>query len=130
MQPKFELREASPGYLVLTCRGGLSWEEREHLAATVEQYLVGRPSLHGMVLDMGAVEYVNSAGLGALFQVVQRVRSRGAQLAFANVPPAIHRLLTTVGMVRLAAIAPDTDAALIQLAQSAAGATSDNSPPS
>jgi anti-anti-sigma factor len=109
---KFELHEASPGYAVLTCRGGLSWEEREHLAATVEQYLIGRASLRGLVLNLAEVEFVNSAGLGALFQVVQRVRSREGVLAFAAVPPMIHRLLMTVGLGRLARFGRDVAEAL------------------
>jgi anti-anti-sigma factor len=123
MQTKFELHEASPGYLVLTCRGGLSWEEREHLAATVEQSLVARTALRGLVLDLGAVDFVNSAGLGALFQVAQRIRSRGGQLAFASVPPAIQRLLTTVGMSRLAVFGRDLTEALTLLAQTEAPPT-------
>jgi len=60
---------------------------------------------------------VNSAGLGALFQVAQRIRSRGGQLAFANVPPAIQRLLATVGMSRLAVFGRDVTEALTLLAQ-------------
>jgi anti-anti-sigma factor len=112
---KFELREAGPGCLVLTCHGGLSWEDRELLAASVEQYLTGRDTVHGLVLDMAAVEFVNSAGLGALFQLIQRLRGRGARLAFANVPPTIHRVLMTVGMVRLAAFGRDVPDALALL---------------
>lgn len=114
---KFELREASPGYLVLTCRGGLSWEDRELLAASVEQYLVGNNSLRGVVLEMSGVEFVNSAGLGALFQLIQRLRGRGGALAFASVPPTIGRLLTTVGMERLAKFGQDVPEALTLLGQ-------------
>ena len=116
---KFELREATPGYLVLTCRGGLSWEDRELLAASVEQHLVGGNNLHGLVLDMSGVEFVNSAGLGALFQLIQRLRGRGGSLAFAGVPPTIGRLLTTVGMERLAEFGQDVPEALALLAQAA-----------
>jgi anti-anti-sigma factor len=114
---RFDLRDASPGFAVLTCRGGLSWEDRELLAASVEQYLVGREHLRGLVLDMSAVDFVNSAGLGALFQLVQRLRSCGAHLAFASVPPAINRLLTTVGMQRLAKFGRDVSEALKLIAQ-------------
>ena len=114
---KFELHEANPGFVVLTCHGGMSWEDRELLAATVEQYLTGRGVLRGLALDMGNVEFVNSAGLGALFQLVQRLRSRGAELAFANVPPTIQRLLNTVGMERLTRFAKDVPAALQLLAE-------------
>ena len=113
----FELREASPGYVVLTCRGGLSWEDRELLVASVEQYLVGREKLRGLTLDMAGVEFVNSAGLGALFQLIRRVREQGGQIAFASIPPTIVRLFGTVGMERLARFADDVPDALALLAR-------------
>ena len=119
MLMKIEWRDASPGYGVLTCRGGLSWEEREYLVASVEQYLVGRDDLRGLVLDMAEVDFVNSAGLGALFQLAQRLRSRGGQLAFASVPPQIARLLATAGMTRLAKMGGDVPEALHLLTQPA-----------
>jgi anti-anti-sigma factor len=109
---KFELRETSPGFVVLTCHGGLSWEDRELLAASVEQYVIGRESPRGLVLDMTGVEFVNSAGL------VQRVRGRGGRLAFAAVPPTILRLLNTVGMDRLARFADSVSEALALLSHS------------
>jgi len=114
---KFELREASPNCVVVTCRGGLSWEDRELLAANVEQYLAGREDGLDVVMDMGGVEFVNSAGLGALFQLVQRLRSRRGQLAFANIPPSIRRLLTTVGMERLSKFADTVSDAISILAE-------------
>ncbi len=113
---KFELREAGPGLLVLKCRGGLSWEDRDLLAGSVEQHLSGRQGLRGLVLEMSGVEFVNSAGLGALFQLVQRLRSRGGRLAFANTPAPIRRLFTAVGMDRLALLGEDVGALLAQLA--------------
>lgn len=114
---KFELHEADPGLLVLTCRGDLSWEDRELLAASVEKHLAGRTSLRGLVLDMSEVGFVNSAGLGALFQLAQRLRGRGGQLAFANVPPPIRRLFSAVGMEHLAICGEDVPATLALLSK-------------
>lgn len=114
-QMKFELREASPGFLVLSCRGGLSWEDRELLTVSVEEHLAGRNTIQGLVLDMSNVEFVNSAGLGALFQLVQRLRERDGQLAFASVPPTLRRLFTAVGMDRLVKLEPDVNEALAAL---------------
>lgn len=113
----FELREASPEAIVLTCRGSLSWQQRDQLAANVADYLAPRQSMRGLVLDMGAVDFVNSAGLGALFQVAREVRSRGGEVVFANVTPIIHRLLTTVGMLRVAHCERDVDDAVDRLRQ-------------
>lgn len=111
MSAKFALREIGPGCLLLTCQGGLSWEDREVLAAGIERFLHGGNPIRGLIADMAGVNFVNSAGLGALFQLVQRMRSRSARLVFVNVPPQIERLFATVGLTRLADIAPDVDTA-------------------
>ncbi len=99
---KFHIRPLSGGCQVLECRGGLSWEDREQLAFCIEQHLVRQPDISTLVLDLREVEFVNSAGLGALFQIVQRVRGRGGQVCFAHVPTALARLFEAVGLNRLA----------------------------
>ncbi|MCH8806744.1 MAG: STAS domain-containing protein [Planctomycetes bacterium] len=109
---KFEMREAGPGRLVLTATGGLSWEDRELLAASVEEHFAGRDSIQGVVMDLARVEFVNSAGLGALFQLVQRLRQRGGTLALANVPPTLVRLFRAVGLARVARIGDSVESAL------------------
>jgi len=109
---EFVLREEAPGCVVLQCNGGLSWEARDHLAASVEQYVQRRESFRGLVIDMASVEYVNSAGVGALFQVEQCVRAAGGCLTFAGTMPTIQRLLDTVGMQRMANFAGDVPTAM------------------
>lgn len=113
---KFEVRESGTGCLVLTCNGGLSWEDRELLATSVEQCLNHHQRFVGVVLDMAAVTFVNSAGLGALFQLLQRVRGRGGRIIFANLPPALARLFRTVGLDRLAETTDGVNSALELLA--------------
>jgi anti-anti-sigma factor len=117
---KFELREINPTCLLLTCAGGLSWEDRDVLANEVEHYLQPRPALTGVVLDLAAVQFVNSAGLGALFQLIRRVRERHGRLVFANVPPTLLRMFAAVGIDRMAGIGTDVKAALALLAESTA----------
>ncbi len=114
---KLNIQEAGPGCLVLTCNGGLSWDDRELLAANVEQYLGAQRQITGAVMDMAAVEFVNSAGLGALFQLVDRLRLRGGRVIFARVPPTLVRLFRTVGLERITGLADDVGAALEMLTQ-------------
>ena len=110
-----ELREIGSAGLLLNCTGGLSWEERTRLAQAVEGFLATRPGVTAVVCDLAAVTFVNSAGLGALCQLVGRLRARGARLVFTRVPPPIARMFTTVGMDRLAETARDVPAALAAL---------------
>lgn len=97
---KFAIQQISPGRLLITCNGGLSWEDRDVLAAGVEQHLPPARPVSGVVMDMAAVEYVNSAGLGALFQLLNVVKHRGGKVAFANVAPRLLSLFRTVGLDR------------------------------
>lgn len=110
-----ELREIGSAGLLLNCTGGLSWEERTRLASAVEEYLATWPGVTAVVCDLAAVTFVNSAGLGALCQLVGRLRARGARLIFTSVPQPIARMFSTVGMDRLAETARDVPAALAVL---------------
>lgn len=109
---KFQVREVSPGCLLLTCQGTLSWEDRELLGASIEPFLQQSAVLKGVVLDLAGVTHANSAGLGALFQLVQRLHGRAARLAFAQVPPMLVRLFRAVGLDRLACLCPDVETAV------------------
>jgi anti-anti-sigma factor len=105
--PKFQYRELAPGGLLLACTGGLSWEDRGLLADEVARYVAGRGGTRFVVLDMSGVTFVNSAGLGALFQLCARLRQHGVRLQLAHVPPVVLRMFYAVGLDRLAGIASD-----------------------
>ncbi len=106
------MHEAGANCLVLSFEGGLSWEDRDVLANEVERWIQPRPAVRDIVLDMSAVQYVNSAGLGALFQLYRRVHQRGGRLLFANVPALVARVFDAVGLDRLAELTPDLRGAL------------------
>ncbi len=106
---KFQIHEAAPGCLVVKCSGGLSWEDRDLLAESIDQCLGEQQQIKGLVLDMARVTFVNSAGLGALFQLVERVRSHGGELILACVPPALLRLFRAVGLNRTVRMADDVN---------------------
>lgn len=110
-----ELREAQPGIAVMTCRGRLSWEAREQIPARVADYLENARATRGIVADLGDVEFVSSAGLGALFQVAHQMRDQGGRLVLANVPPTIQRLLDTVGMARMTTVVDSLADAVAEL---------------
>ena len=83
--------------LLLTCSGNIDWEDRATLLSKVREGLAAdiQPRI---VMDFEAVGYVNSAGLGALFQLLEFVREREGKLVFASVPPALVRLFENIGL--------------------------------
>lgn len=116
-QSKFELSEITPGTLLLRCTGGLSWEDRNLLAECVERRLTNEEHCAGVIVDMASVEFINSAGLGALFQLAQRLRSQNRRLVLTRAQPAFSRLFQLSGLTRLARVADSIDQATQVLAQ-------------
>lgn len=75
----------------LTLRGDVSTEQREELGEAVRAALDGGAT--EIVLDLAAVPFVASAGLGALVSATTTTRKHGASLAIVNPRPAIVNLL-------------------------------------
>jgi anti-anti-sigma factor len=117
--PKFQFADATPTCLVLTCTGGLSWEDRGFLPESVEQYLQARAEVACVVLDLRGLTFVNSAGLGALFQLAALLRRRQTRLMFAHVPPLVLRMFMAVGLDRLVGVADSVPEALLAAARPA-----------
>ena len=94
--------------LVLTCAGQMGWEDRDNLVAKVRE-TAGEAGQFHLLMDLEAIEYINSAGVGALFQLAQMVGERDGKLVLANVPPTVQKLFQTVALHRLAHIADTLD---------------------
>ena len=112
---RFEVHESAAGVPVLRCLSGLSWEDREMLASTVEDLLRPLEDVRGVILDFAIVGFINSAGVGALFQLCQRLRKRETTLLLVNLPPGVARLFESVGLDRQARVCCDVPAALATL---------------
>jgi anti-sigma B factor antagonist len=53
------------------------------------------------VIDMGALEYISSAGLGVLLRTHKRLMSEGSGLKLVNVGPHIRDIFTYSGFDKL-----------------------------
>lgn len=127
---KLEMTEVTPGCLLLRCSGGLSWEDRTLLADRVERFFSGggdgahsgqQRCCRAVVFDLSGVSYINSAGMGALFQLAQRVRRLNARLALAAAPTAFLRMFRMAGLDRLVTLHGSTAEALHEFADRASG---------
>lgn len=77
------------------------------------QALAGVDSGSHVVIDMSAVSFIDSAGVGALVGGVRRIRDRGGDVAVACPKPGLRRLLHTIGVDRLVNISEDVKQALV-----------------
>jgi anti-anti-sigma factor len=103
--------------LLLSCRGDIGWNDQETLAdqviAAVEN--VQQPQV---IMNLEAVEMVNSAGIGALLKLMKQIQQQGGQMVLANVPPNLMRLFKTVGLDRLTHVSDNMNEARAYLDES------------
>jgi anti-sigma B factor antagonist len=60
-----------------------------------------------VVVDLSAVPFVDSAGLGALIGAVRHIRESGGDVVVCGPRPSVARVLDLVGLKRVVAIAAD-----------------------
>ena len=65
-----------------------------------------------ILLELGRVDFIDSAGLGELVRSHAAVRSRGGQLKLVNPSAGVHQLLRLTHLDRVFEIAPDEHSAL------------------
>ena len=89
-------------------------------AYTVSQFreaLGGLASKKYLLIDLSAVPFMDSAGLGALIGGIRRAREAGGDVAVCGARPAVARLLQTTGFDRVASVTDtegDAAAALME----------------
>ena len=87
------------------------------VVAQFRQALADVPSASRVLIDLSAVSFVDSAGLGALIGGIRRTRDRGGNAAIACHPPGLRRLLRTIGLDRLVTISDDVEHAIGTLSE-------------
>ena len=100
---------AVPGELDLTIADGL----REALLGVLNAGALG------LVVDMTATTFCDSAGITAISRAARRAAAHDATIRLAATAPAVLRVLDLVGMDRLINVYPDTAAAVASLPEHA-----------
>jgi anti-anti-sigma factor len=71
--------------------------------------LVGQLGGQSLVLDLGAVEFVSSMGLGKLLSLSKKVREGGGQLSLRNVRSQVYEVLVTTRLTDILDVQPAHD---------------------
>lgn len=69
-----------------------------------------------LVLDLGALEFVSSAGLRVFLVVAKRTKAEGRGFALCAVQPQVQSVFDVSGFARILPIEPDRESALAKLA--------------
>ena len=74
--------ETSDGTVTLACQGQIvAGREGSELREKVQQLMKYNPNV---VLDLGAVSYIDSSGLGVLVSLYSTARAAGGKIKFKN----------------------------------------------
>jgi anti-sigma B factor antagonist len=90
-------------------------------AYTVGQFresLADLASVPRLLIDLSAVPFMDSAGLGALIGGIRRAREAGGDVAVACSRPTLTRLLHTTGFDRIVPVTETVEEAALALAAS------------
>ncbi len=64
-----------------------------------------------IIVELGQLEYISSAGMGVLMGLLQETRNQGGDLKLANMSEKIRHLFDILGFSRLVRIYPDVHSA-------------------
>lgn len=66
-----------------------------------------------LVLDMGQVQYINSAALRTLADIITKTREHGGDLRLAQLTPKVSRVLKIVGFDKFSSVYDRLEDALV-----------------
>ncbi len=90
---------------------GIEALESANAAAAKAEILSRMDGTSDVVLDLGGVGFIDSAGVASLVSLYKNVRSRGRQLRFARVAPEVSAVLRIVKLDQIFEIYPDVESA-------------------
>jgi anti-sigma B factor antagonist len=88
--------EQSDGDLAMAVRGDIDLAVEEPLVDAVESLLAERPG-RAILLDLDAVEFIDSSGIRAL---VRLHRGHGERVRLTSVSPTVQRVLEITGLTK------------------------------
>ena len=85
----------------------------EDNARTIEDCLseAAEQTVH-LVVDMSAVEFMSSIGIGAIVAIYKQIKRKKGQFVLSGVRPAVHSILKITGLLELIQTAPDQSKAI------------------
>ena len=83
-----------PGFYTITPHGPIDSETHEEFVTRVHPLL--SPKTRGILVDLKDVDYISSAGLGALFTIKKFMLAKNSDLLFCNLKPQIKQLFEII----------------------------------
>ena len=102
--------EDRSGVSVLRLKGDLTGTDDGALVGTVKRLLETQGAR--VVLDMGQVSFMSSAGLGDLVRITAQANTQGSRVLLANLAPFVRNVLSATRLEDFFEVRDDVDTAL------------------
>jgi anti-sigma B factor antagonist len=111
MMPLYMVEKLMDGIIVLSMRGRITLgSETEAFRSKIKDLTAaGCPRL---ILDLGEITYIDSAGLSVLVAAYTSVRKQGGDVMLLRLPRGVHQLLQVTRLVTIFEIHNDVASAL------------------
>jgi anti-anti-sigma factor len=98
------LLEQKNGIGLVTLSGSLDAAAVEAFRLQTAAWIESQDGLKQVVVDLGTVSFMDSAGLGALVGMLKRMASRGGDVRLAQPPPGVKLVLEVTRANRIFSI--------------------------
>ena len=94
MRIEISPRKDKPGFFSVVPHGPIDSDTYQEFSNNINPFL--NSSTRGIVIDLQDVDYISSAGLGAIFTLKKFLKSNNGDLLFCNIKPQIRKLFEIV----------------------------------
>jgi anti-anti-sigma factor len=106
--------------LIVRPEGRIDTNTSEELEKWLASRLDGGPKR--LVMDLGALDYISSAGLRVFLMTLKKVKGSGGQLVLAGLNTSVRQIFDLAGFSTMFAIEPDVDRAVARATGAVGGA--------
>src|SRR5438046_10471168 len=96
---------------VLPLEGEIDLHVSPNVSASINMMIEKKPKQ--LVVDLSSVTYIDSAGLAAFIQAMQKVEAYGGKFALAGLQETVRSIFEISRLDQVFQIFPDVDAALV-----------------
>jgi len=87
-----------PGLLIWRMGGDLFFASIEHMSTALKASLAARPDVKRVLLDFGAVNFVDISATDELLSLIRELKGRGITFAFARVRDSVRDDMRLAGI--------------------------------
>ena len=90
MKLKIQITQTRPGIVTVSPEGSIDANTSSTLESEVRRILAG--NVKTLILDMAGVDFISSAGIGAVTKAKVTLKRQGGDLAMINVQPQVKKV--------------------------------------